>query len=161
MLKSDAMDGVVRQATELGANRIVPLVSARSVPVLDGPRLERRIERWRRIATDACRQSERSWLPVIEAPVDLGKVVLPARSLAGVERSGRPLVEAVAAIANVAELGLLIGPEGGWTEDERSSLAAAGVTAVSLGRHILRAGTAAVAALAVVLARVSWSEHAD
>jgi 16S rRNA (uracil1498-N3)-methyltransferase len=61
----------------------------------------------------------------------------------------------------VAELGLLIGPEGGWTEDERSSLAAAGVTAVSLGRHILRAGTAAVAALAVVLARVSWSEHAD
>ena len=125
----------------------------------------KRIERWRKIARAASQQSRRVHLPEIFPPLALAKAALhPAAHRFYLEETpGCPLLlkalldlperEAGAAVA------ILIGPEGGWTDRERELLAGASWTPVSLGPQILRAETAAVAAVAVLFQ--CWSLHID
>jgi len=119
----------------------------------------KRAERWRRIALEASQQSRRSDVPVIHDPVKLSeyaKAALNAKRivLAEQERSTTlrgALAEAIAAAGTeMPELEIAIGPEGGWAPEEEALFDANGWRAVSLGPRILRAETAAIAALAVV-----------
>lgn len=154
------LDLVVQKATELGASAIHPLVTRRSVPrVEDGG--ESRVARWRRIAVEAAEQCERGDLPAIHPVEPLepflarpfpGAIRLcfhegAARGTPGVARVRDVLSEGVPPGAPVVAL---LGPEGGFAPEEAEMARAAGYTWVGLGPRVLRAETAALAALAVL-----------
>lgn len=150
LLKRDATDLVVQKATELGVSAILPVLSART----NAARVN--AERLAAIATEAAEQCERLTVPRI-APVRPLAAVLadwPAerRLFAAVERSDAPH----AGPACPAPAALLTGPEGGFTPGELDALASHPfVHLVSLGRFVLRAETAAIAGLALLLAPVA------
>lgn len=134
-VKGDRPEWTVQKLTELGVDRIVPLLSDRSIVRWEGQRTGRATERLRRVAREAAAQSRRSWLPIIGEPITLGQLVTgDGGSVALAERDGGPPSLRHAVVA--------VGPEGGWSEGERSL----GLPQVSLGDATLRAETAALAA---------------
>jgi 16S rRNA (uracil1498-N3)-methyltransferase len=159
LIRFERFEWMVEKLTELGAAAIVPVAAARSEKGL-AEAARKRVERWRRIAREASQQARRDRLPEVHGPVRLEEALRDASAhhyFLDEERGGTPLVAALPASWSAAERTcLLTGPEGGWTADERWCTAAAGWTAVSLGPHILRAETAAVAAFSV-LACTWWS----
>lgn len=147
LIKFDHFEWMVEKATELGVARIVPVIATRTEKGLDRA-TEKRIDRWRRIALEASQQSRRPRLPEIAPATPLVEALeAPAEArLFADEDGGVPLLEALT--PGTASAAILIGPEGGWTSAERE--AAAGWTQVSLGPNVLRAETAAIAALSAV-----------
>jgi 16S rRNA (uracil1498-N3)-methyltransferase len=156
-VKRHATDLIVEKATELGAARLSPVMTRRTVADTV------RVDRLSLIAREAAEQSERLDAPLIDAPVELSTVVegwSATAPLLYADEAGDPGVPALAVLANlpagVEELALLIGPEGGFDPEERRRLhAAPGVLPVCLGPRILRAETAAIVLLALVQA--SWT----
>ena len=118
---------------------------------------EKRVERWRRIAREASEQARRVAPPEIGDPVKLSAALEVAADLrivlAETEREAQ-LSDVLRARLELQSLALAIGPEGGWTPDELQSFEQAGWIAASLGETILRAETAAIAALAIAQAEV-------
>ena len=158
--KFDRMEWVIEKATELGVGEIAPVVARRTEKHL-ALAAEKRAERWRRIAHEASQQARRSDVPVIHHPVPLaGRVAAPTVAtrivLAEQERGTalrRAVEEAIASSPNeMPAFEIAIGPEGGWAPNEETLFETHGWRAVSLGPRILRAETAAIAALAVVAA---------
>ncbi|MGH9562511.1 MAG: RsmE family RNA methyltransferase, partial [Terracidiphilus sp.] len=155
--KFDRMEWVIEKATELGVAAIAPVVSQRTEKHL-AQAAEKRAERWRRITHEAAQQARRSDVPLIHDPVSLASRI-PAASaaarivLAEQERTTtlrRAIEEAVAAASDeIPTLEIAIGPEGWWAPQEEALFDANGWRAASLGPRILRAETAAIAALAV------------
>jgi 16S rRNA (uracil1498-N3)-methyltransferase len=156
--KFDHMEWAIEKATELGAAAIVPVIARRTEKHLAQAAMKR-VERWRRIVHEAAQQSRRSDVPSVQDPVALADHVKTASTatrlvLAEQERSTTlrtALDEAIAAAQeDMPALEIAIGPEGGWAPEEEALFDANGWRAVSLGPRILRAETAAIAALAVV-----------
>jgi 16S rRNA (uracil1498-N3)-methyltransferase len=152
--RGDRMDFVVQKATELGVQRITPVITEFSVVRLDAAKAEKRVEHWTRIAQAACEQCGRNRIPAIDPPQPLAGVLGPRA--AGSERVVlHP--GAAGALASLqapdSRIELLIGPEGGFSEGELEKITAAGYLACSFGSRILRTETAAIAALAVLQAR--------
>lgn len=149
-LKRDAMDAVARAATELGVARIRPVFTARTNAGRVGT------ARLAAIATEAAEQCTRCDVPAVEEPVSLDSLLdaWPAGRHLVLADEGRAAPPAAAALARLAgPLSVLVGPEGGFTPAELDALRVrAFVTPVGLGPRILRAGTAAIAALALVQA---------
>ncbi len=161
IFKFDRMEWIIEKGTELGAERFVPIIARRSEKHL-AQTAQARVERWRRIAREASKQSRRSDVPLIE---DVTALKDGARSqhhgelrllLAEQEKSTTLRSAMQAAIQDSAErrplVRLAVGPEGGWTAEEEALFAVEGWKPVSLGPRILRAETAAIAAVAVVAA---------
>jgi 16S rRNA (uracil1498-N3)-methyltransferase len=153
LVKLDRFEWIVEKATELGVERILPVETTRSEKGLfEASR--KRTERWLRIARESSQQSRRARLPEI-----LPAVRFPAALATEAahryfldESIAPPLLSRVPAIRTPADtVALFIGPEGGWTDSERAQAIAAGWTPASLGPTILRAETAAVAALSVIV----------
>lgn len=153
LIKVDRFEWLVEKATELGVAEIVPVDTARSERGLERA-AHKRVERWRRIALEASQQARRAVLPVISEPAGLNEVLGRATMYryALDENPGTPpLSDALPTSHDASDVvAILIGPEGGWTVEERESFMAAGWTGVTLGPLILRAETAALAALAVI-----------
>jgi 16S rRNA (uracil1498-N3)-methyltransferase len=156
--KFDHMEWAIEKATELGVAGIAPMIARRTEKHL-AQAAEKRAERWRRIAHEAAKQSRRSDVPMIYDPVPLATRVQAAADatrivLAEQERTTtlRFAIEEAQAAAGqkMPVLEIAIGPEGGWAPEEEALFDANGWRAVSLGPRILRAETAAIAALAVV-----------
>lgn len=137
-VKGERPEWVVQKLTELAVARIVVLQADRSVVRWDPDRVARHRERWGRVAREAAMQSRRLWLPVIEGPHRASEV-LGWAGVAVAEPGGRS--------PTVGDVGLAIGPEGGWSDDEL----AAARDRVALPGGILRAETAAVVAGAVLV----------
>lgn len=160
VFKFDRMEWAIEKATELGAASIVPMIARRTEKHL-AQAAAARAERWRRIALEASKQARRSDVLQIADPVPL-KTAARAEGeairlvLAEQERSTtlhHALGEALATAGDeIPEIRLAIGPEGGWTAEEEAIFDAEGWRAVSLGPRILRAETAATAAMAVTAA---------
>lgn len=152
IVKGDRMDVIVQKATELGVNRVIPVAADRCDVRMEADRTARRAQRWRRIAVEAARQSERLSVPAIGEPVGLQRLISEARCpvLALVEREARPVREVLETIGSPDELVIAIGPEGGWSEEERRYFASSNVPCVSLGAGILRTETAAIAGISIV-----------
>jgi 16S rRNA (uracil1498-N3)-methyltransferase len=160
VFKFDRMEWAIEKCTELGAARIVPLIAARTDSHLAAA-AEKRVERWRRIALQASEQSRRTTPPEIAAPEKLKREALAVDGtrilLAETERRFMlrdALLEAQQTTPDQGRINLAIGPEGGWTEAELKLFASCGWTSASLGSTILRAETAAIAAMAVVSAEL-------
>lgn len=149
--KGDKLELIVQKAVELGAARIVPVVTARSIakPLEKADKKQARLQK---IADEAAGQSGRGILPVVERAMTL-REVLPRlekeKLLVLYEGGGQPLREAVSSADSAVSL--FIGPEGGIAPEELSLLLKAGGQAVSLGKRILRCETAPLAALAAVM----------
>ena len=155
IVANDAMDYAVRKAVELGVAAIQPLVTARSAPLPEGERRDKRLAHWRNIAIAACEQCGRNRIPPVAAPLPL------AQWLAGWSGKGIVLVPGAApAFAAMtcpsAPVALAIGPEGGFAEREIDAMRAAEFVGVSFGPRVLRAETAAMAALAAL--QVLWGD---
>jgi 16S rRNA (uracil1498-N3)-methyltransferase len=156
--KFDHMEWAIEKATELGVAAIAPVIARRTEKHL-ALAAEKRAERWRRIVHEASQQARRSDVPLIYDPAPLSARVRAASAgtrivLAEQERTTtlrNALDEAMAAAeADMPTLEIAIGPEGGWAPSEEALFDANGWRAASLGPRILRAETAAIAALAVV-----------
>jgi 16S rRNA (uracil1498-N3)-methyltransferase len=158
--KFDRMEWAIEKATELGAERIVPMIARRSEKHL-ALAAAGRVERWRRVALEASKQARRSDVLRIDEPLAL-KTAIQGNDravrlvLAEQERSTtlhHALREALdAATDEVPPIQLAVGPEGGWTSEEEALFDAENWKAVSLGPRILRAETAAITAMAVAAA---------
>jgi 16S rRNA (uracil1498-N3)-methyltransferase len=156
--KFDRMEWAIEKATELGVAAIAPVVARRTEKHL-AEAAEKRAERWRRIAHEASQQARRSDVPLIYDPVSLAHRVRETSAftrivLAEQERTTtlrHALEEAIAAAKDeMPALEVAIGPEGGWAPGEEALFDANGWRAASLGPRIVRAETAAIAALAVI-----------
>jgi 16S rRNA (uracil1498-N3)-methyltransferase len=156
--KFDHMEWALEKATELGVAAVAPVFARRSEKHL-ALAAEKRAERWRRIVHEAAQQSRRSDVPLIHEPITLAARVRASSAatrivLAEQERTTtlRNLIEEAQAAAQdeMPTLEIAIGPEGGWAPEEEALFDANGWRAASLGPRILRAETAAIAALAVV-----------
>ena len=147
LIKFDHFEWMIEKATELGVSEIVPVKTIRSEHGLERAALKR-IERWRKIAIEASQQARRAFLPEIAEPVTLARALTIEAAFRVVfdESESKPLE-----IPEADSIAMLIGPEGGWTEEERSQFAS--WTRASLGPLILRAETAAIAALAIARLR--------
>jgi 16S rRNA (uracil1498-N3)-methyltransferase len=158
LLKGEKMDWVLQKATELGVDRIVPVLTARSVVRPRADRMEHQHARWHRIALEAAQQSERWSVPAIDQPATLAELLPHSRAAASkivlAERSGGSSLTTVSLPGRDGEIWLLIGPEGGWKAEEVAHVHEQGFTAVTLGPRILRAETAAVAAVSVLQSRL-------
>ena len=175
--KGSRWDWTIEKAVELGATRIVPVISDRCIVRLDPSEREAKAERWRRVAEDAARQSDAIWLPEVLAPVDF------STALSLVKTSGHvfvgaltnppppPLISALAQSSlspnrtieqspqsnnNPLSFGMFVGPEGDFTPAELSALLEI-ATPVSFGPTVLRAETAAIFGLSVLAAHVHQS----
>jgi 16S rRNA (uracil1498-N3)-methyltransferase len=154
LVKFDHFEWMIEKATELGVAEIVPMETIRCEKGLDKA-AHKRLDRWRRIALEASQQSRRAFLPVVTEPISFREVVRrgDAYRYALDEGGGRPLVSVFPAERSREDrVTILVGPEGGWTEEERAAFLEGGWTGVTLGPLILRAETAALAALAVIQA---------
>ena len=152
VVKFDAFEWAIEKATELGVAEIVPLAAARSEKALIAA-AEKRSERWRKIVLEAAQQSRRVRLPALQ-PVARPEAAFTALGdRLGIflsERVDAPVLHTVLSnrVAYKAILG--IGPEGGWTDEEREAALKAGFHEASLGRLILRTETAVIASLALL-----------
>ncbi len=174
MPANERMDGLVEKATELGVVAVQPLVCERSVLRVAGDRAERKAAHWQAVAVAACEQSGRNRVPAVAPPAVLRDwlAALPARPppppgrpdppaashrlLLSLAPSAQTLMAALAALARSAgaqphpPITILSGPEGGLSPAELALAEAAGFCPVTLGRRVLRADTAPLAALAVI-----------
>ena len=159
LVKGEKFDLVVQKATELGVARIVPVMTKLSdIRLRDERDAERRTVRWRRIAQEAAKQSGRSVVPLIDEPASLD-VLLENCSTSGgddalclmfAERDGLGLREAMESVTQPQSMTALIGPEGGWTDEEIAAARESGWRIVTLGGRILRAETAAITVAALL-----------
>ncbi len=145
MLKADKMELVIQKTTELGVYRIIPVISTRSVVL---PK-KNKLLRWRRIAAEAIKQCGRVVLPEIAEPTPIERVDFDGAKIFFWEEGGIPFSRVIKGLLpqNIA---FLIGPEGGFSEEEAENLIKKGWKPVSLGPVILRSETASVFALSVV-----------
>lgn len=151
VLKGDKMDEVVRDATMMGVTAIEPVITARTIARQTG----RETERWTRVAISSAKQCRRATIPPIAPPRPFGEwldtqahglpMILVEPPVAGSQSSLR-LLEHHAA----GSIALIVGPEGGWTDEERQRAVAGACVPVTLGGLTLRADAIAIAALAVV-----------
>lgn len=154
--RGEKMDWILQKATELGVAGIVPVSSDRSEVRLDAERAAKRHAHWRSVVVSACEQSWRARVPGVAAPQSL-VAALEALPSAGTRWLLDP--DATGGIATLAAdaasngLVLAIGPEGGWSANDRAALVAAGFGGLRLGPRILRTETAGVAAIAALQAR--------
>jgi 16S rRNA (uracil1498-N3)-methyltransferase len=160
LAKGDRGERAVEMLTEIGAARIVPWAAARSVAVWKGDRATKSLARWRATAREAAKQSRRAWHPEVAelASTDYVREIAAAADLAIVlheEATGSLASLAVPEAGNVV---LVVGPEGGLTDEEVAGFVAVGAHAVRLGAEVLRTSTAGVAATAAILSRTPrWS----
>src|SRR5580700_9836034 len=156
IFKFDRMEWAIEKCTELGVSRIVPVIAQRTDSHLAAAS-PKRVERWRRIARQASEQSRRAVPPEVAAPMKVAE----ALTVPGTFRILLSEVEERILLRDTVKsdvdggVVLAVGPEGGWAEDELRSFQQAGWTSASLGNTILRAETAAIAAIAIVASALS------
>ena len=150
LAKGDRGELAVETATEVGVDAIVPWAASRCVAKWDGDRGDKALERWRSTAREAAKQARRSWFPTVAAPVRTAGIAALGGQLLVLHESAQAPLSAVPLVGDVV---LVVGPEGGVSDEELDLLVAAGGTAVRLGPTVLRTSTAGAAAIAVVSAR--------
>ncbi|GGN96852.1 RsmE family RNA methyltransferase [Saccharibacillus kuerlensis] len=159
--KGDKLETVIQKCTEIGANAFVPFLSERTVVQYDAKKEEKRLQRWSKIAKEAAEQSHRSRIPQVSQPLTYKQLLKTFGSYDLVlfcyeKEDGLQLRDIVRPFAEQrpdgeANVLLVVGPEGGFAEREADEAAAAGAKIAGLGKRILRAETAGMAALSCIL----------
>ena len=149
--KGDRMDIAIQKSVELGVTRITPVFCNRTVVNLKGDRLEKKLQHWRAIAISACEQCGRNIIPEISTPINVNAATHEDILL-------DPLSESPAHTLSPVDnqLRILIGPEGGLTNEEIDLAISRGYVGIRLGPRILRTETAALAA--ITTAQALWGD---
>lgn len=151
ILKPDKMDFALQKAVELGISQFQPLITQRSVARTDKEKIEKKLQHWQAVAIGACEQCGRTQLPIILPPQTLShylaNLVTTTSYLILAPNSDKNLSQID---ASSQKLAVLIGPEGGFTDEEVEQCLTAGMQGVSLGQRILRAETASTSVLAIL-----------
>ncbi len=152
LIKPDRFEWILQKGTELGINEFVPLITRRGSARIPGKRLESRMQRWRRIVQEACKQCGRNEAPAVTAPHTFVDFVDGEGRKAGIRLLLSPKAVKRLSLGPCApdRVVLCVGPEGGWDPAEEDAATDAGFESFSLGRHTLRAETASLAAVAIV-----------
>jgi 16S rRNA (uracil1498-N3)-methyltransferase len=153
LLKGDRMDLVIQKATELGVARIVPLAAERAVVKIDPRRAGDKLERWEKIAREAARQCERADAPAILPVLPVADAVRGHEGAFGIlfhEGERAASLRALLPTERPGQVICAVGPEGGFTPAEVDAARGAGFAVCGLGPRILRAETAAIAAVAIL-----------
>ncbi len=149
LLKGEAFDKMLRQATELGASRIVPLICERSIPRIEPKKIPSKMERWSKILEESTKQCGRGTPPEMREPLEcsaLSTLNLPSSRFAAIlDGEARPLG---ARYALEKSLAFAVGPEGDFSPREKGLFKEQGFSSVSLGPRVLKAETAVAAGLA-------------
>jgi 16S rRNA (uracil1498-N3)-methyltransferase len=158
--KGKIIEGIIQKSVELGAQRIVPILSERVVTQLDGESGEHKREKWEQVAIEAIKQCGLAWLPKIEAPVTIEQFIARKEkfdlSLVGSLQKERRHLRKVFSEFEAKQkclpksIGIWIGPEGDFTLDELKVIQDSGAQPISLGNLVLRVETAAVYCLSVL-----------
>lgn len=156
MPKAAKMDGIVQKGTELGINKIIPLWTKRVI-IRREEASPNKIERWKKIALEACKQCKRSRIPLIEEGIDLSElkhrlkdydlIIVPYENS---EEYGIKAVKDKNKDKEIKKIAIIIGPEGGFEEDEIDKLKALGGEIITLGSRILRTETAGIITSAII-----------
>jgi 16S rRNA (uracil1498-N3)-methyltransferase len=147
--RGDRMDFAIQKAVELGVSEITPLFTERCGVKLDGDRLSKRNEQWQKIAISACEQSGRSVVPVVHPAVALN--VWLAQTTKELKLTLHPWAsDTIKTLIPNHNIRLVIGPEGGFSEQEMAHTTAAGFTGIQLGPRVLRTETAALTAISAL-----------
>jgi len=159
LLKGEKMDWVIQKATEVGVDGLIPIESRHSVVQLKADRVEHQLARWQRIALEAAQQSEQWRVPAIAQPQSLAALLTSLTTgtitLMFIERrEGKSLQTVELPRAATGSVLVLIGPEGGWSQEEVQIAEQAKAVLITLGQQILRAETAAIAAISVLQSRL-------
>lgn len=158
--KGDRGELAVEMLTEIGAARVVPWAAARSVAVWKGERATKSLARWRATAREAAKQARRSWFPEVD---ELASTADVAALVGGADLAVVLHEDAAAPFAGLdvpasGRIVVVVGPEGGLTDEEVEAFVAAGAVSVRLGAEVLRTSTAGVAAVAAILSRTGrWA----
>ncbi|MEE9309615.1 MAG: 16S rRNA (uracil(1498)-N(3))-methyltransferase [Cocleimonas sp.] len=145
-IKPDKMDFAIQKAVELGVSIIQPLYTKRSVIKIKANRLDKKMQHWQGVIIAACEQSGRTAIPTLREPLEFEKFLdsnLNVSCISMLPGNHPKITE----LENRESLSLLIGPEGGFTDDEEQIMHSKGVSPISFGKRILRAETAVVAGL--------------
>ena len=152
--RGEKMDWILQKATELGVTRIVPIVTERTEVKLDEERAERRLVHWTSVIAGACEQSGRTRLPIIESPQRLdrwlGALTDSAAARLALVPGGDVVLRQLPALESGALL--VVGPEGGLSDNDLTMLTQTGFRGLRLGPRILRTETAGIAAMAALQA---------
>lgn len=149
VLRSDKMDYMLQKAIELGVTRFIPLLTAHSTLKLAPERWQKRYLHWQGVILAACEQSGRTRLPKLENPMtfDVATTAIKADQRIIFQPSVQQNINSLPACQHVA---LLVGPEGGWSENELKCAHVATYTSMHVGPRVLRAETAGLAAVSVL-----------
>ncbi|MFA6217199.1 MAG: RsmE family RNA methyltransferase [Candidatus Omnitrophota bacterium] len=148
--KNARMDDIINTLTQLGVDRIIPLLSERVIVKINKQKEALRLKRWRRIAQNACQQSQRSTIPEISAITSFGELLdtsceFDLKLIPTLEGNRKKAIEIFSDFKHPRQILVLIGPEGDFTEQETNQAKKAGCIPVSLGNLVLRVDTAAIA----------------
>ena len=151
LAKGDKMDFIIQKAVELGVKEIVPVLTDRCVSRPDEKSMKKKLERWNKIALQAAQQSRRGTIPKVMPLMTLDNAAQRAGDTAVVcyELGGSPLGELT--VSRKDKLSLFIGSEGGFEKSEIETILSFGGECATLGSRILRAETAPIAALSVIM----------
>jgi 16S rRNA (uracil1498-N3)-methyltransferase len=152
------MDLIAQKCTELGISKITPIITDRVVVKGNETSEFKKVDRWNRIALEACKQSKRSIIPTINQPIDfeplleeLGSYDLVVVPYENQENQGIKYVKSKVANKKIENVAIIIGPEGGFEENEIEALKDIGSYIVTLGPRILRTETAGFTALSLIM----------
>lgn len=155
--KNDKMEFIVQKAVELGAYEVVPVATKRCVVKLDAKKAAKKVERWNGIAESAAKQAGRSRIPevtevmtfkeALKKAEELDVTLIPYELAEGMEETR----EIIRSIESGQSVGIFIGPEGGFEQDEVVEAVSSGAKAVTLGRRILRTETAGLTMLSILM----------
>lgn len=157
--KSGKMESIIQKSVELGVHSIVPVAMDRCVSKLEaGKKQDDKISRWNKVAVEAAKQCGRGILPTVEAPMNFAEAIdkmskaqlsiMPYEILAGSEASN---LKTVLSENSATEISVIIGPEGGFSENEADLAEKSGIKLVGLGPRILRTETVSSAILAIIM----------
>lgn len=151
--RGDRMDFTLQKSVELGVNTITPLFTERCGVKLSGERLAKKVEQWQKIVVSACEQSGRATVPVVKEPMYLNDWLTEQTEALKLNLHPRAEHSIMTLPIETARVRLLIGPEGGLSDEEIEVASDAGYTEVLMGPRVLRTETAALTAITALQCR--------
>lgn len=158
LIKGEKMELVLQKSVEIGVTKIIPIMTERCVVKFESEnKLERKIERWQKIAESAAKQSKRGIIPEVKRPLTFKEAIVKARNRATCccmpyeNEKAYHIKSYLQSLENIKSIGIFIGPEGGFTKEEVTYAIRQGITPITLGKRILRSETAGIVTLANII----------
>lgn len=166
--KGSKMDIIVQKCVELGVSQIVPIITVRTIVKLENTKSQKRkVERWQRIAQEAAKQSRRGIIPVVSPPIDFRQALQSSSTALRIflweeerDMGLKKYLEEV--LEQKTEVAIMVGPEGGWEEQEAYEARDFGWNIISLGPRILRTETVGMSVLSAIMfyaGEMQWKTH--